>query len=262
MTPVRNQSTSPENSPRVTQSVQPRRSRLRRRLWRGFTAPQLIVLAATTIPPAVVGGLLVARLLGLVSLEAMIGTALAAGEEPGMIIFGAMLMASPVQWLTGRSQVRVRKYLGIVFFLLALSNGAMFVLEHGWAESVSQPFLVAGVIALLIAAPLFFTSSRWAQRTLGMRRWRSLHRLTYVVAVALIGHVLLIPTIGFGELMIAAGLLFRLPPMRRLIQARGFTPRSVSRDLGVESTVVEPVDVLECGDLDPFGGSPRSFMKG
>ena len=33
------------------------------------------------------------------------------------------------QWLTDRSQVRVRKYLGIVFFLLALTNGVMFAIS-------------------------------------------------------------------------------------------------------------------------------------
>ena len=35
------------------------------------------------------------------------------------------------QWLTDRSQVRVRKYLGIVFFMLALTtaNGVMFAIS-------------------------------------------------------------------------------------------------------------------------------------
>ena len=44
--------------------------------------------------------------------------ALGVGENPGMITFGAMFLCSPVQWLTGRSQVRVRKYLGTVLITL------------------------------------------------------------------------------------------------------------------------------------------------
>ena len=134
--------------------------------------------------------------------------------------FGAMFLASPVQWWTGRSQVRVRKYLGIVFFLLALSNGLMFAIESGVGAALSAPFLVAGTIALALAAPLFVTSNRWSQRTLGMRRWRLLHKATYVIAAALMVHVLLIGDVGPGFVLIALGFAARIPAVRRWIQQR------------------------------------------
>ena len=159
-------------------------------------------------------------LLGVISVEAMIELALGAGENPGMIVFGAMFVASPVQWLTGRSQVRVRKFLGISFFLLALSNATMFAIETGAAAALSAPFLIAGTVAFSLAVPLFLTSSRRSQRIMGMKNWRTLHRLTYLVAAALLAHVILIGDIGPGALLIVLGFIGRLPMVRRRLAAR------------------------------------------
>lgn len=157
----------------------------------------------------------------------MIELALGAGENPGTFTFAAMFLASPIQWLTGRSQVRIRKLLGIVFYGLAVNNFVMFLVERRidstgvMAEIGGSPMLIAGLTALLLATPLFLTSSRWSQRFLGMRRWRLLHRLTYVVAVALVVHVLLIPDIGPDTVLLALGFTARVPAVRRRLQAKG-----------------------------------------
>ncbi len=212
--------TSPTADPRAGGS--PLRRWLRRPRWNRFSLPQLVVMALATIAPVIVAGTVAARALGLISTEAMIDTALGAGEDPGLLVFGAMFLASPVQWLTGRTQIRVRKYLGIVFFLLALSNGAMFVIESGLGAALGAPFLVAGTIALVLSAPLFATSSRWSQRAMGMRRWQVLHKATYVVAIALVAHVLLLPDeVELSIGLIAAGFVLRLPPIKRRLVERG-----------------------------------------
>lgn len=187
---------------------------------RAFSPLQLLVVALATIAPVVVASSVAAALVGLISTDTMLDVALGAGENPGMLVFAAMFLASPVQAFTGRTQVRVRKYLGIVFFLLASSNGAMFVVEQGLGESLSAPFLVAGVVALLLALPLFLTSSRRAQRTLGMGRWRTLHRLTYVVAAALLAHSVLMGEFGLGELLILVGFAARTDPAQRWLRTR------------------------------------------
>lgn len=193
---------------------------IKRPLWNRFTPLQLLVLILATIAPLVVVGAVIAGLLDVISFEAMMNVALAAGENPGMITFGAMFIASPVQWITGRSQVRVRKYLGIVFFLLSLSNGAMFVAESGLAAAFGAPFLIAGSLALLVATPLFLTSSRSSQRTLGMKRWRLLHKATYLIAAALLVHVALIGEVGPGAVLITLGFVARIPAVRRAITRR------------------------------------------
>lgn len=180
-----------------------------------------MVVTLAGIAPVIIAGTVLAALLGMISTQTMTDVALDAGENPGMLVFGAMFLASPVQWFTGRTQVRVRKYLGIVFFLLALSNGAMFVVDRGLGDSLSEPFLIAGTLALVLALPLFLTSGRWAQRALGMVRWRSLHRLTYVVAVALLAHSILMGEFGPGELAIVMGAVARTARVRRWLEERG-----------------------------------------
>lgn len=189
-------------------------------MWNRFTPLQLVVMGAAAIAPLVIAGTVSAALLGLISVETMLAVAIGAGENPGMVTFGAMYLASPIQWLTGRSQVRVRKYLGIVFFLLAASNLAMFMVETGASAVLSAPFLVAGTAAVALAAPLFLTSSRRSQRALGMHRWRLLHQATHLVAVALLAHVLLIPDPGPGAAMITGGLFARIPPIRRWLTSK------------------------------------------
>ena len=192
----------------------------RRFVWNRFTALQLVVMALATVAPVVIAGSVFAVLAGLIPLATMVNVALAAGENPGMITFGAMFLASPVQWWTGQSQVRVRKYLGIIFFLLALSNGVMFAIETGVGAMLGAPLLVAGSLALALATPLFVTSGHWAQRRMGMRRWRLLHKATYLVAAALMAHVVLIGDIGLGFVLIALGFVARVPAAKRRIQRR------------------------------------------
>lgn len=189
-------------------------------VWNRFSALQLFTLALASIAPTILLSTIVAGIAGLISEESMIEVALGAGENPGMLTFGAMFLCSPVQAWTGRSQVRVRKYLGIVFFLLALSNGAMFALERGAASALDEPLLIAGSLALAFGLPLFATSNRWSQRRLGMARWRTLHRLTYVIAIALLAHVALVGDVGPGAAMIAAGFIARLPAVKNRLARR------------------------------------------
>ena len=65
------------------------------------------------------------------------------------------------------------------------------------------------------STPLFLTSSRRSQRALGMKRWRTLHKTTYVIAVALLAHVALLGDVGPGAVMIALGFVARIPPVQR-----------------------------------------------
>ena len=203
---------------------------------RKLSSWQRAVAGLALIAPVVIISTVVARLIGLTTTEQMVEVALGAGENPGVLTFAAMFLASPIQWLTGRSQIRIRKFLGIVFFGLAVNNFTMFLIERRLegdeglvAEIAGSPFLLAGIVALLLATPLFLTSTRWSQRTLGMRRWRMLHRLTYVIAVALLLHVLLIPDIGPDTVLLLLGFIARIPANRRRLEARGQRRRLAER---------------------------------
>ncbi len=193
---------------------------LQRPVWNRFRPLQLAVVALASIAPIVIMVVTAAAGVGMISVEQMLEVALAAGENPGMVTFRAMFLASPIQWFTGRSQIRVRKYLGIVFYLLALSNGFMFAIERSASAMLDEPLLVAGTAALALAAPLFLTSNRFSQRRMGMGNWRALHRLTYVVAVALLAHVILVGDLGLGSALITLGFIARIPQVRRRLEAR------------------------------------------
>lgn len=83
--------------------------------------------------------------------------------------------------------IRIRRLLG----LLAFGYGALHLAWYGvldkffdWSDIAAdvskRPFITVGLGALLLLLPLAVTSTdRWVQR-LGYRRWKLLHRLTYL----------------------------------------------------------------------------------
>lgn len=182
-----------------------------KRSGRSLSTVQRIVVAAATLPLIGIVITSVAGAVGLISADQMIEVSLGLGEEPGMAVFAAMLWCTPVQWFLSRTQVPVRKMLGILFSGYAVSNFVMFVLERGLAASLSAPFLVAGMVALVAAIPLLLTSGRWAQRKMGIRRWRNLHKLTYLIAFALVLHVALAGEFTVSGVLIIAALVARIP---------------------------------------------------
>jgi sulfoxide reductase heme-binding subunit YedZ len=63
-------------------------------------------------------------------------------------------------------------------------TGAVTFARGTARDMVVRPFLAIGGVAYLVMAPLAATSSPGMIRRLGGRRWRRLHRLVYVAAVA------------------------------------------------------------------------------
>ncbi len=183
----------------------------------------------------------IAGALGIIPVGRMVDVALVLGEEPGMFVFAAMLWCTPVQWLVKRTQVPVRKMLGILFGGYAVANFVMFVVEEGLLASLSAPFLIAGTTAMLLSIPLLVTSGRWAQRTIGMKNWRKLHKLTYVIALALVLHVAFIGEIGLSGVLILAAMFARIPPVAEAIAGLG---RRLRRGSG---QVVNQHDAIDQG---------------
>lgn len=188
---------------------------------RSLSTVQRIVVAVAAVPLIGILATAAAGVLGFISIDQMVEISLVLGEEPGMAVFAAMLWCSPVQWLVGRTQIPLRKVLGILFSGYAVSNFVMFVVERDLAASVSAPFLVAGSVAMAASIPLLLTSGRWAQRAMGIRNWRTLHKLTYLIAVALILHVGLVGEFTFFGLFIVAALIARVPSISDAIRSRG-----------------------------------------
>lgn len=105
------------------------------------------------------------------------------------------LLVSPLRELTGQSiWQRPRRMLGLFAFGYALLHFVVYaVLEleldlGDLAREISRrPFIIVGTVALLAMVPLAVTSTDRMMRRLG-RRWQSLHRLVYPIALLGVWH--------------------------------------------------------------------------
>ena len=136
------------------------------------------------------------------------------------------LACTPLSIVFGWKPVlRVRRALGLYSFLYVVLHFLTFAgWDYGFQPDLlgpalfSQRFVVFGVVALPLLIPLAITSTRGWQKRLG-KKWRWLHRLTYVAAILALLHYLWIgkdPTIPLRyTAAVALLLVVRLPWVRR-----------------------------------------------
>ena len=105
------------------------------------------------------------------------------------------LTVTPVRELTGQPQLlRLRRMLGLFAFFYVLLHFTIYVvldLELNFAtvgaDIAKRPYITIGFGALLLLIPLAVTSTNGMMRRLG-RRWQSLHRLVYLIAILGVWH--------------------------------------------------------------------------
>ncbi len=86
-----------------------------------------------------------------------------------------------------------RRWLGLWAFAYAVAHTVVYAFNvHIWHWSLPRywryPYLVYGIIALLLAIPLAVTSNAASMRKLGFTAWKRLHLLTYPVIVLTLIH--------------------------------------------------------------------------
>jgi len=86
--------------------------------------------------------------------------------------------------------MRVRRMVGLFAFFYAFLHFATYLaLDQGFdfadigADIVKRKFITVGFAAFVLLLPLAATSTDWAVKRLGFRRWKRLHRLAYAAAV-------------------------------------------------------------------------------
>lgn len=112
-----------------------------------------------------------------------------------LAILIATLAVTPIRRLTGWNRVQqVRRMVGLWSFFYALTHFLVYaVFNHLgdlaaiWRDVVERRFIFSGMLALAILTVLAITSPAAMVRRLG-RRWRTLHRLVYVAAIAGVVH--------------------------------------------------------------------------
>lgn len=100
------------------------------------------------------------------------------------------LAITPLRRLTGLNWlVALRRSLGLLAFAYALLHGLTYAAldqRLDWpgllVDVTKRPYITVGFLALLMLVPLAVTSTNRMQRRLG-RRWLTLHRSVYVIAV-------------------------------------------------------------------------------
>jgi sulfoxide reductase heme-binding subunit YedZ len=113
------------------------------------------------------------------------------------LIFLILTMAvTPLRKVTGWNWlIQFRRMLGLyAFFYGCLHFLCFFSLDRGFSvsstltEMVKRKYLIVGSTALIAMIPLAVTSTNAMIKRLGGKRWRALHRLAYVAAVAGVIH--------------------------------------------------------------------------
>ncbi|HEY0684916.1 MAG TPA: protein-methionine-sulfoxide reductase heme-binding subunit MsrQ [Steroidobacter sp.] len=105
------------------------------------------------------------------------------------------LAVTPVRdWFGQPWLVQLRRMLGLyAFFYVLMHFLTWLLLDQGlyWSgilEDISKrPFITIGFTALLLLIPLAVTSTNKMMRRLG-KRWKSLHRLVYVISLLAVWH--------------------------------------------------------------------------
>ncbi|MBE0464536.1 MAG: protein-methionine-sulfoxide reductase heme-binding subunit MsrQ [Halomonadaceae bacterium] len=122
----------------------------------------------------------------------------------------------------------IRRQLGLWTLAYAFLHQVcyvLFILGLNWAqlgsEIIKRPYIIVGMLALLGLAALGATSNRWAMRKLG-KRWKTLHKLIYVILALVLLHFLWIVRADMQEwfLYAMAGALLmclRIPAISRML---------------------------------------------
>ena len=104
--------------------------------------------------------------------------------SPLLLLFPRL---SLLRWLLER-----RRYFGVAAFSYAAAHLILYLVDLDSLRQALGEFLTlglgAGWVAIFLFIPLAVTSNGFSVRLLGARRWKSLHRLAYVAAVAVLLH--------------------------------------------------------------------------
>lgn len=126
----------------------------------------------------------------------------------------ATLSLTPVRLLSGTAwPLQYRRMLGLFMFFYACMHIATYLwLDYSFywpdiaKDIVKHPYVLIGASAFLLTIPLAVTSNQWMIRRL-RNRWKSLHRLVYVIAILGVVHFLWLVKKDLREPLLYAGIL-------------------------------------------------------
>ena len=135
--------------------------------------------------------------------------------------------------------IKLRRLLGVLCFLYATLHFVIFFyfeldfeFSELYIEVEERPFILAGMVALLLLLPLFLTSTNYSMKRL-KRNWRRIHRLMYPIGLIISLHYLWLSKAGVYDaypyvFIIVLLMLFRVFDHYKIIFTR--------QDDGMEAT--------------------------
>ncbi len=143
-----------------------------------------------------------------------------------LVFLMVTLSITPLRKLTRQYWlIQFRRMLGLFAFFYGLLHFTTYIwLDQffDWhsmtKDVVKRPFITVGFTAFVLMIPLALTSTQWAIRRLG-KKWQSLHRLIYAVAIAGVIHFLWLVKLDRRKPLIYAGVLAILLLYRLIVWA-------------------------------------------
>jgi sulfoxide reductase heme-binding subunit YedZ len=153
-----------------------------------------------------------------------------------LIFLVLTLAVTPLRKITGWNWlIQFRRMLGLyAFFYACVHFQLFFSLDRGFsvsgtlAEMVKRKYLIVGGTALLMMVPLAFTSTNAMIKWMGGKRWRALHRLAYVAAIAGVVHYYMQVKADVRQPLAFAAVLTLLLGYRLIVYWRGRQPQRVT----------------------------------
>lgn len=149
------------------------------------------------------------------------------------------LLMTPLRWITGwGGWIAFRRALGLYGFFYAVLHLGIYVvfdralsLSSTFNEVGMRRFLQVGALSLVLMIPLAVTSTNAMIRQLGSKRWKGLHRLTYLVAFLGVLHYYMLVKSDVRQPLAFAGVLAVLLGVRvgkRFVDSRKSTLTTLS----------------------------------
>jgi sulfoxide reductase heme-binding subunit YedZ len=144
------------------------------------------------------------------------------------------LAMTPLRLLTNQLiWIRLRRMFGLFCFFYACLHFSIWLwLDLDWnllemsKDVLKRPFITMGFLSFVLLVPLALSANRWAQKKLG-RRWAELHRMVYVIAIAVILHYWWhkagkndLDTVSIYAIVIVFLLSFRIPFIRKRLSLK------------------------------------------
>ena len=122
--------------------------------------------------------------------------------EQGFKLLIIILAITPLRDLANINLVKFRRAFGVMaFFYICLHFLSYLILDLGlnmtelWKDIVKRPYITFGMVSAVMMLFLAVTSNNLSIRKLGLRKWKYLHKLTYIIGICAALHYLLLTKI-------------------------------------------------------------------